>query len=209
MPAIDLLHRDQIDTAAATLERAFSTDPMFAWIFPDTATRPPALRRFLRVPLEYGLRSGRVTASDDAKAVAVWIPPGPGVTVGRMVRAGFLAVPFRIGFRPFAKFVGANGTMEKLHKKYVPEPHWYLMVVGVDPDLQGRGLGSSLVKEGLARADQASCPCYLETSEPRNVAFYERLGFVVLETTILGTGGPTAWAMRREQQRQPSRAASE
>ena len=83
------------------------------------------------------------------------------------------------------------------------------MVVGVDPDLQGRGLGSSLVKEGLARADQASCPCYLETSERRNGAFYERLGFVVLETATLGTGGPTAWAMRREQQRPPSRAASE
>jgi ribosomal protein S18 acetylase RimI-like enzyme len=86
-------------------------------------------------------------------------------------------VPFRIGFGPFFKFAGANSTMEKIHKKYMPEPHWYLLIVGVDPELQGRGLGSALVAEGLARADEANAPCYLETSEERNLAFYERHGF--------------------------------
>lgn len=75
------------------------------------------------------------------------------------------------------------------------------MVVGVDPELQNRGVGSALVKEGLALADQSGCPCYLETSEKRNLAFYERLGFVVLAEATLGAGGPLAWAMRREPQR--------
>jgi ribosomal protein S18 acetylase RimI-like enzyme len=115
-----------------------------------------------------------------------------------MIRSGMLGVPFRTGLRPFVKFMGANDTMDKIHKKRVPEPHWYLMVVGVDPELQNRGVGSALVKEGLARADQSGHPCYLETSEKRNLAFYERLGFVVLEEAKLGAGGPLAWAMRRE-----------
>jgi len=94
--------------------------------------------------------------------------------------------------------MGANEIMERIHKKHVPEPHWYLAIVAVDPELQGRGLGSALVKEGLMQADQAHCPSYLETSEQRNLAFYERQGFVVVETVILGDGGPPAWAMRRE-----------
>jgi len=196
--AIELLRRDAIDTAAVTLERAFFADPMFAWIFPDPATRPAALRRLNRVPVEYGLRYGRVTASHDAKAVSVWVPPGPGITIPRMIRSGLLGVPFRTGFGPFAKFMDANDTMDKIHKKRIPEPHWYLVVVGVDPALQKRGVGSALVKEGLAHADESGCPCYLETSEERNLAFYERLGFAVLETATLGAGGPPAWAMRRE-----------
>ena len=199
--AISLLQRSSINTAAITLERAFFADPMFAWVFPDPATRPAALRRLNRVPLEYGVRYGKVTSSHDAKAVCVWIPPGPGITIPGMIRSGMLAVPFSTGFGPFAKFMGANDTMDKIHKTRVPEPHWYLMVVGVDPELQNRGVGSALVKDGLTHADQSGCPCYLETSEKRNLAFYERLGFVVLQEATLGTGGPPAWAMRREPQR--------
>lgn len=115
-----------------------------------------------------------------------------------MIRAGMLAAPFRVGFRPFGRFMGAMDVMEKIHKRHVKTPHWYLMVVGVDPSLQGQGRGAALVREGLDRADREAVPCYLETSEERNVAFYERFGFQVVESARLGTGGPEAWAMLRQ-----------
>jgi ribosomal protein S18 acetylase RimI-like enzyme len=171
---------------------------MITWVFPDPVARPAALQRFMCVPLEYGLRYGRVTTSHEAKAACVWLPPGSGMTIPRMIRSGMLGVPFRTGFGPFVRFTTANETMDKIHKARVPEPHWYLVVVGVDPELQGQGVGSAIVREGLALADRESKPCYLETSERRNLAFYERLGFVVLEEATLGKGGPQAWAMRRE-----------
>jgi ribosomal protein S18 acetylase RimI-like enzyme len=198
---ISPIQRASIDTAAITMERAFSSDPMFTWVFPEPSTRPTALRRLNRVLVEYGARYGRVTTSHDVRAVCVWIPPGPGITIPRMIRSGFLGVPFRIGLGPFAKFAGANAVMGKIHKRRVPEPHWYLFGVGVDPKLQGRGVGSALINEGLTRADERGCPCYLETSEKRNLPYYERLGFVVLEEAALGKGGPLAWAMRREPKR--------
>ena len=204
MSAITSLPHGSIDRAAVTLERAFSPDPLFTWVFPDPATRPAALQRFIRVPLEYGLRYGRVTASHEAKAACVWLPPGPGMTIPRMIRSGMLGVPFRTGFGPFVKFMTANEIMDKIHKARAPEPHWYLVVVGVDPELQGQGAGSAIVRDGLALADRESKPCYLDTSERRNLAFYERLGFVVLEEATLGHGGPKAWAMRREPQQAPA-----
>ena len=200
MSAIASLQRGSIDRAAITLGRAFSPDPMFTWIFPDPATRPAVLRRLLHVPLEYGLRYGRVTTSHDAKATCVWLPPGPGITIPRMIRSGMFGVPFRMGFGPFRTFMTANEIMDKIHKARVPEPHWYLMVVGVDPALHNQGVGSAIVREGLAVVDSDSKPCYLETSERRNLAFYERLGFVVVEEATLGRGGPKAWAMRRTPQ---------
>ena len=55
-------------------------------------------------------------------------------------------------------------------------------------------------REGLAVVDRESKTCYLDTSDRRNLAFYERLGFVVVEEATLGKGGPKAWAMRRKPQ---------
>lgn len=164
MSAITSLQRGSIDRAAVTLERAFSPDPLFTWVFPDPATRPAALQRFMRVPLEYGLRYGRVTASREAKAACVWLPPGPAITIRRMIRSGMLALPFRTGVGPFVKFMTANETVDKIHKARVPEPHWYLIVVGVDPELQSPGVGSAMVREGLALADRESKPCYTHCS---------------------------------------------
>src|SRR5262245_2571525 len=117
-----------MERALITLERAFGKDPMFTWMFPDPRQRSRSLRRFLRVPLQYGLRYGHVTESNGGMAVAIWLPPGRKVTAGGMIRCGVLTVPFSIGFQPFVRFVGADGVMGEFHKSFVPEPHWYLLI---------------------------------------------------------------------------------
>ena len=190
--------RSMLDAANDTLVAAFMDDSLIGWVFPDPATRARRLRRLNRVPLEYGLRYGYVRQSDKGRCVAIWIPPGKPMSPGRMVRCGMLAVPLRTGLRPLARFGGANGVMDKIHKRHMSGPHWELLIVGVDPALQGRGRGSALVRDGLARADESGLPCYLNTNTPANVPFYERLGFSVLEEATLGKDGPAAWAMRRD-----------
>jgi GNAT superfamily N-acetyltransferase len=54
---------------------------------------------------------------------------------------------------------------------------WYLSIVAVDPVTQGQGLGRKLLEPTIAEADRVSATCYLETFSPRNLSFYERLGF--------------------------------
>ncbi|CAN5867929.1 GNAT family N-acetyltransferase [soil metagenome] len=201
MAAVEVMNPALLDRALNTLTRAFDADPMFRWIFPDPQERARSLRVLNRVPLRFGLSHGRVTQSHDGMAVAIWIPPGQAVSLGGMVRSGMLTVPLRVGLRQFGRFVGANDVMGKIHARHVPELHWYLMVVGVDPELQGRGVGSALVQEGLSKADENNSVCYLETSEERNVPFYQRYGFTVLEQAPLGANGPPGWAMRRQPRR--------
>jgi ribosomal protein S18 acetylase RimI-like enzyme len=201
---IEPLQASAFDRAVLTAARAFLPDPMITWVFPDAQGRPAGSRALMRVLVGYGLRYGRVTASHDARAACVWIPPGPGITISRLIRSGVLGLPFRTGLGPFARFMAANETMDKIHKGRVPGPHWYLFGVAVDPELHGQGIGSAIIREGLAVADRESKPCYLETSEPRNLALYKRLGFAVLQEATLGKGGPPAWAMLREPQPTPA-----
>jgi hypothetical protein len=90
MTAIMPLERSSFDRAVITVTRAFSPDPMITWVFPDAVGRPAGTRALMRVLAEYGLRYGRVTASHDAKAVCVWIPPGQGITIPGLIRSGML-----------------------------------------------------------------------------------------------------------------------
>jgi ribosomal protein S18 acetylase RimI-like enzyme len=204
MSDIRPLERSSLDRAVETVADAFSPDPMIKWVFPDETGRPAGARAIMRVLVEYGLRYGRVTASHGAKAVCVWIPPGPGITIPRMIRSGMLGVPLQTGLKSFGRFMAANETMDQIHKARVPEPHWYLFGVAVDPGLHNQGIGSAIIREGLALADRGSQRCYLETSEPRNLTLYKRFGFEVLQEATLGQDGPPAWAMLRQPQATPA-----
>ena len=77
------------------------------------------------------------------------------------------------------------------------EPHWYLAVIGTDPTVRGAGLGHALMQSRLDRCDAEYAPAYLESSNPVNVPYYERFGFVVTGETALPDDGPTLWPMWR------------
>ena len=59
------------------------------------------------------------------------------------------------------------------------QPHWHIGPVGVRPELQGHGIGKSLLESFLAEIDERREPAFLETDVDRNVTLYEKLGFTV------------------------------
>jgi hypothetical protein len=54
------------------------------------------------------------------------------------------------------------------------------------------------VKECIKRADTAGQPCYLETAQPENVGFYERLGFRQVVDMVEPQSGLRLWTFRRD-----------
>jgi ribosomal protein S18 acetylase RimI-like enzyme len=89
--------------------------------------------------------------------------------------------------------MGLIGHMDEIHRRVMPEPHWYLWALGVAPTAQGHGIGGSLLGPVLARADAAGLPCYLETQTERNVAFYRKHGFEVLTSEAVPGHGVMLW----------------
>jgi ribosomal protein S18 acetylase RimI-like enzyme len=103
-----------------------------------------------------------------------------------------------IGDEALGKFAGVMDFLEPFHKRDAPEDHWYLAVIGVDSEHQGRGLGCAMMEPVLQRADREGTVCYLETAQPKNIAFYKRRGFDVTIDTIDPTSGLRLWTLRRE-----------
>lgn len=81
--------------------------------------------------------------------------------------------------------------------KHDPEPqHSHFGPLAVDPDLQGKGIGSLLLSAYCRRLDEAGLLGYLETDKPENVRLYERFGFAVTaEADVIGVKN---WFMTRE-----------
>ena len=194
--------RSMVDTGTSTIARAFSHDPLFEWALPDAATREQKLAVLHRAFLEYGLRSGlRITQSDGGRCVAIWEPPGQSMSLVGLARSGLLAAPLKIGPRPMARLARADAAIEPIRKEAMgDQPHWYLAIAAIDPDLQGRGRGGALLREGLARIDSDGLPCFLDTNNEANLPLYERFGFTTVAQVEVGEGGPQGWGMRRDPQ---------
>lgn len=67
------------------------------------------------------------------------------------------------------------------------ERHWHLGPVGVEPGLQGKGIGSIMVERFCGWMDAEGEMAYLETEHEENVRLYEKFGFVIVDQApVLG-----------------------
>lgn len=188
---VELIRPDQVTAAARTLTHAFQDDPFMVYLEPNNGKRAAFLEWFFVHGIGYGVRWGQVYCTDDASGVAVWLTPGnETMTMPRILRAGYWALPFRLGLRGASRFSKFVSLTDGLHRRSVQGPHWYLMALGTAPDQQGKGIGSSLVAVGTEKADAAGLPCYLETATDADVAFYSKRGFeVAAEDDLPGLRG--------------------
>ncbi|MGW6651548.1 acetyltransferase [Streptomyces sp. CB02130] len=182
---------DDAPEISRTLARAFADDPMMGWFFPGGASREPDLVRYFTTIFtrQYG-RHG--VCERTASAAAFWVAPeGQEKTVPDAETVAELEEILGDRAPLFRDAVAAAAEQGP------KEPHWYLAVVGADPATRGQGHGAALLRSGLAKADAAGLPVYLESSKPDNLPFYEHFGFTVLGEAALPGGGPALWVMRR------------
>ncbi|GAA2554667.1 GNAT family N-acetyltransferase [Mycolicibacterium diernhoferi] len=200
MSAPDVRPATPGDTAALSrvLGRAFHDDPVMSWLLPDARARERKLHKlFAAMTRHHHLSRGGVEVAATGTAVigaaALWDPPGQWRhTTGEQLRAA----PSML--RTFGTAVRRGLRITDLMKRHHPEgPHWYLAVIGSDPQVRGTGLGQALMRSRLDRCDAEHAPAYLESSNPDNIGYYRRFGFEVTGEIALPDGGPVMYPMWR------------
>lgn len=81
-----------------------------------------------------------------------------------------------IGIPRISKVLKRESSIEAVQPR---EPFLYLWFIGVQPESQGKGEGSILLKSVLELAKKKNLPVCLETSTERNFRWYENFGFSV------------------------------
>ncbi|MEP6859025.1 MAG: GNAT family N-acetyltransferase [Deltaproteobacteria bacterium] len=183
-----------IPALVPVLARAFADDPFISWLVRTDAHRDAGFARFFELALRHlAIPFGEVYTNDERSGAALWVPPDKwrmGLAKQTRLVGHFAAI---CGWSRLAGVQLATRPMIKAHPR---EPHHYLLVVGVDPGVQGKGVGRELLAPMLALCDREQLPAYLETATERNLGLYQSLGFTVTgEHTI--KNGPTMWFMWR------------
>jgi GNAT superfamily N-acetyltransferase len=184
-----------VPALAAMLARAFLDDPVASWAWRPDRLRLGALERFHGVRLRQLLAGEEVWTTDELTCAALWAPPGRWHST---LRETAELVPSFLHPRLLARMPMVALGWEKLERAHPRTPqHVYLALLGTEPEAQGRGLGSAVLAPVLQQCDSDGVGAYLESSKQRNIDFYARHGFRVLDEIHL-LRGPSMWRMWRD-----------
>lgn len=183
------------DTVLDIVVDAFSQDPLVCWVFEDPEIRPAGSRAFYEPQVRRHPPSGEMLLTAGGEAASVWFAPAPDSGLERVYEGFYEMLAGILGEATAQRKLAGLAAIGAAHPQ---TPHWYLAAVGTRTELQGKGFGPRVIRPVLDRCDREGRPAYLESSNVRNVPFYERLGFVVLTTVQLPDGGPVVTPMWRE-----------
>jgi GNAT superfamily N-acetyltransferase len=192
------VHATAADLPAVTdvVTAAFADDPVMQWLFAPAADADAARRALFGLFVEDYFWLGHLHVVSDAGGLAgaaLWSPPDRDVLRGDRVQDLFDALTPHLG----DQLVTRLGELARAHDFRPAEPHLYLGILGVDPGRQSEGHGAALVAPTLAECDRTGLLAHLESSNERNIPFYERHGFRVVEVYRCGGHGPSMTMMSR------------
>lgn len=188
---------------AAILYDALSGDPFYTALEAAAPGSPAARRDAMLRYLDYSMLEARrhgllAVPEGPPLAVAVWSKPlGAALSESIATRKkSFIERHMGAGCRD--RYAAISANMQRLSGPHVGPGSWYLSILGVAPEAQGRGIGGTLMRRVLATADAAGVATYLETFTPRNQSFYARLGYDQRATLDEAETGASYSVMVRE-----------
>ncbi len=187
-----------------TLTAAFYNDPLIKFLFPIEESRAKQLSIGIRL---FGELSSWVIdiRTDQNECCAVIGAASPKYYPPSILRSLFLI--FMLILRALSSGMSCSlifrwlRIFSKFEKMHPSEPHWYVLILGVHPNHQGKGLGGKLLQRIIKKADADAVPVYLETANPKNLDFYRKYGFETSKAIVPMAGCPTVWALLRKQEK--------
>lgn len=177
------------------IARAFNNDPFLNWLVLQDTNREKRFIRAFEACIYLATHNGLIYTTSEHRGSAIWFPPGKwNFGLFRQI----LVLPKLIKITGLRAAIRKLKGMKFIERKHPSKPHYYLFVLGTDPHFQRKGIGSALLKPILQICDKERIPAYLETSNEKNLAFYEQCGFKTSESIWMPFSGPKIWLMWRE-----------
>ena len=166
------LERKHIKPLSLILTRTFGIDDL-KQIFPDQEERREKTPYVHEFYLLYGFSDSEAFITSphlEGIAVGIHSDKWKNKSFWRTFSSGAIWPAMKIGIKALRKLQKIDSYTDKRHRELAPDKHWYLALLAVAPEQQGKGYGSKLLNVMLTRIDTEGLPCYLETEGEKNVS---------------------------------------
>jgi len=179
---ITVMKKEEVNDAARVCSEAFLNTPFTNYLMGgSTEKHRKNLEKGMKRTLS--LKHGTVlVAKDNGKIVGAmrmveWpncqnVPKGMGYLMARLIMG-----KSAVRLRDWRRLVG----------EFDPQKHHcHIDPICITPNHQGKGIGSKLMSYFNDYCDNNGIPGYFETDQERNVKFYEKNGFKLINTVKVG-----------------------
>jgi ribosomal protein S18 acetylase RimI-like enzyme len=168
---------EEIQLVAKILTQCFIDDPSFTFVFDETSDKINVLNAFFEFFVTDAMERGEIIIAPENQGACVWYPADVEIfnerfeqTLSKIVST----ISDSAGKESGKRF---EHLIQKVGDNEPKQIHCEVFFLGLKPSARGKGIGQSLLKPVLDYADSKQVGCYLVSSNPRNISFYERHGF--------------------------------
>lgn len=189
------LRKSDIEKSSEILAESFYDYPIYRHIL-GQQNNIQKIKVFHKYLIKYGVLYGEAYASSKELEGIILFSQFDDYKMSfvRTLRSGALSL-IRLGKEAGMRFAEYDKFSSRIHRESLQEPHIYIISVGVNPDKQGQGFASKLMRAVLSYAQEMGQPCYLETHSENNVQIYKRYGFQVISEDIVPGTDITQYSM--------------
>ena len=165
------------------LSDSFDDNKSVNYIIKQDKKRVLRIKRLMEYSFEVCMMFGNVFLSHDKKACALILMPDKKKTNLKSVWLDIKLITSCIGISNIKKALERESKINKLHPKGLM---YYLWFIGVDPQEQNKGIGSTLLADVINEGVRSNRSVYLETSTLKNIPWYEKFGFEIYNELDFG-----------------------
>ncbi|KAF1811986.1 hypothetical protein P152DRAFT_474223 [Eremomyces bilateralis CBS 781.70] len=184
--------------------RAFAHDPVIEYMLGMTPEKKSAYlpKYFDYLTVAASLNKGLFFEANDWSSCAVCMPPQQKIDSPRtLIPSGLIWMTLDVGiassWRMISEFPSAVGPAKKKGLGNQKD-FYYLFFIATDPDHQGQGLASAIIRVLQERAGKEGLPIWLEATTTKSRDTYQRLGFKEVEEVRAGKGKVNADGIREK-----------
>jgi GNAT superfamily N-acetyltransferase len=198
------IKKEEITQIVPVLTSAFSDYEQIQYIFGDLKKKDYIVSKVFEGQMRALFDKGDIYVTDDLKAVCFGYSTKRISIIRIMLKHSMYTYKYyrqltKDDYKRLARNSKKSSGINNLfwQNKYVKKPYYYIMTVGVDPSMQGKGILKQLLNPIIEQCNKENMPIIIETHREINVHIYEKFGFQLVRTFSTKDKGLSKYCMVR------------